>query len=287
MMNNDPLRGELRRLAGALAPHGMKLIIGGGYGLLLRAELVRKRGVRTRFDDIPGTRSTNDIDIFLNAEIITDAQKTALLRSTLDGLGYKPIPGAKYYQFVQPVKYEGFPRGIKIDLLAAPVSGEGLLDVKQDERRIRPRKAKGLHAHTTPEALTVGDHTEPVNIGEEGNDLVVYVPHPFSYLLMKLFALRDRLDDEKKDKGAYHAFDIYRTIAMMTDKEWSEAEEMRKHYGASGPVVEAGSLVNELFANVESVGMVRLRSHARTVNEVISEENLRNVITDLKDLLST
>lgn len=283
-MTIDPLKEELKKLARALKSQGIRLIVGGGYGLLLRAEQVRLSGVRTRFDEIPRVRSTNDIDIFLSAEIITDAEKTVLIRSTLDALGYKPIEGAKYYQFVLPIEYAGLPRGVKIDLLAAPVAGgEGV--VKQNSRRIRPHGSKALHAHTTPEALTVEDHAQQIDIGYEEEELVVYVPHPFSYLLLKLFALRDRLADEGKGYGAYHAFDIYRTVAMMTPDEWDEAMAMRERYGTTEPVTEASVLVRELFGGLEFPGMIRLREHARTVGEDVPAENLSDLIKDLNELL--
>jgi hypothetical protein len=280
----DPLREELRKLALALEPHGIRLIVGGGYGLLIRAEQIRSSGARTRFAELPGARSTNDIDIFLGAEVITDATKTALIRAALDALGYEPIEGAMYYQFVLPVAYAGLPRGVKIDLLAAPVSGDKEATVKQDSRRVRPRAGVGLHAHTTPEALTVEDHAQPVDVGGD-QPVIVYLPHPFSYLLLKLFALRDQLDDETKGRGAHHAFDIYRTIAMMTAGEWEEAVSMRERYAATVPVVEAGRLVEELFSNLEAPGMVRLREHARRVGEQLLPDNLRDIIDDLHELL--
>lgn len=280
----DPLREELIKLARALEPHGIRLIVGGGYGLLLRAEQIRVSGARTRFTEVPGTRSTNDIDIFLGAEVITDAAKTALIRSALDALGYEPIEGARYYQFVLPVAYAGLPRGVKIDLLAAPVFGDKEADVRQDSRRVRPRAGEGLHAHTTPEALTVEDHAQPVNVGGD-EPVIVYLPHPFSYLLLKLFALRDLLDNEAKGRGAYHAFDIYRTVAMMTSGEWEEAVQMRGRYAATDPVLEAGRLVEELFSSLEAPGMMRLREHARRVGEQIPQENLRAMVDDLHELL--
>ena len=283
-MVGDPLREELRKLARALEPHGIRLIVGGGYGLLLRAEQIRSSKARTRFAELPGARSTNDIDIFLGAEVITDAAKTGLIRAALDALGYEPIEGARYYQFVLPVTYAGLPRGVKIDLLAAPVSGDKEVTVKQNSRRIKPRAGVGLHAHTTPEALTVEDYAQPVDVGGD-EPVVVYLPHPFSYLLLKLFALRDLLDNEAKGRGAYHAFDIYRTIAMMTSGEWEEAVQMRGQYAATEPVAEAGRLVKELFSSLEAPGTMRLREHARRVGEQIPSENLRAMIDDLHELL--
>jgi hypothetical protein len=281
-MDTDPLREELRRLARALERDAIKLIVGGGYGLVLRTEQVRLSGVRTRFRDVPGARSTNDLDIFLGVEIITNSQKTELIRDALDNLGYTPIKGVEFYQFVLPIVYAGFPRGIKLDLLAAPVSAGTLGAVDQDERRIRPRGFRKLHAHTTPEALTVEEHTLAIDISDSQTPVEVYVPHPFSYLLMKLFALRDRLDD--KDRGPYHAFDIYRTIAMMTADKWDQCVAMRDLHRANDIVGEAGSIVSRLLATSESAGTLRLREHAGIVGEHVSSDNLREMISDLEEL---
>lgn len=35
----------------------------------------------------------------------------------------------------------------------------------------------------------------------------VFLPHPYSFLMMKLFAFRDWLDDADKEFGRYHALD--------------------------------------------------------------------------------
>jgi hypothetical protein len=43
----------------------IKLIIGGGYGIYLKDEFVRRSRLRTLFENKPETRSTNDLDLFL------------------------------------------------------------------------------------------------------------------------------------------------------------------------------------------------------------------------------
>jgi hypothetical protein len=44
---------------------------------------------------------------------------------------------------------------------------------------------------------------------------------------MKLFAFRDRLSDEDKEFGRYHALDLYTIIATTTEKEWELAPKLR------------------------------------------------------------
>jgi len=78
----DILRAALAALAEASHPHGVPLIVGGGYGLLLRQEHIANSGVRT-VREIPEARSTNDLDIFLSVEIVTNADKMGALRDVL------------------------------------------------------------------------------------------------------------------------------------------------------------------------------------------------------------
>jgi hypothetical protein len=150
-------------------------------------------------------------------------------------------------------------------------------------RRLRLKNVEGIHAHTMPEALTAEDHLLSVKVGDD-DAAEIFVPHPFSYLLMKLFALRDRLEDEAKDFGAYHAFDIYRVIAMMTETEWEQACTMRDKFAGESKIREAGQIIGELFSSAESTGVLRLRQHARVVNTIIRDENIPKLLGDLQEL---
>ncbi len=285
-MIKDPLREQLRLLALELQKEEIKLILGGGYGLVLKTEYTRQTNVATRFEEIPQARSTNDLDLFLSAEIITSAEKIEKIRDALQKLKFEPV--APFFQFHLPLTFEGLEQSVKIDLLAAPPeTDEQRKLVKINKPRIRPKKAKNIHGYLTEEALTIEENLLPINIADnDENPLEIYLPHPFSYLVMKLFALRDRLEDEGKDFGAYHAFDIYRVIAMMTEKEWTEAVKMRENYRNAPKIIEAAEIAGDLFANVESIGVLRVRQHARSVVFIIPPENLAALIEDLQELLT-
>src|SRR6266404_3976377 len=123
-MNSDPLLNQLCQLAEKLAEKNIRLIVGGGYGLLLKANHIRRTGVRTRLEHIPIARSTGDVDIFLNSEIIVDKDNMAAIRQALNDLDYLPVPGAKFFQFFREIQIGGAARKLKFDFLAAPVSGE-------------------------------------------------------------------------------------------------------------------------------------------------------------------
>lgn len=47
-MNGDPLLNQLRQFAEKLAEKNIFVIIGGGYGLLLKANHIQRIGARTR-----------------------------------------------------------------------------------------------------------------------------------------------------------------------------------------------------------------------------------------------
>jgi hypothetical protein len=267
-MSDDPLLSQLRQLAANLAAKNIPLVIGGGYGLLLKANHVERIRARTRLEQIPIARSTGDIDVFLTTEVIIDKNNMAAIRQALDELDYSPVVGAEFYQFFRKVIVEGAPRNLKFDFLAAPVFGEQAKKVKADVRRIRPRAVTRapMHAHTTPEALTVEEHLLAVNIGEAGKSVEVFLPHPFSYVMLKLFALRDQIDNEAKEFGRHHAFDIYSTWAMMTEEEFGQAEGLRRQYAAVGVMPEAIEIAAALFADENAKGMIRLQEHARLDN---------------------
>lgn len=277
----DPMREQLINLAQRLQPHEIKLIVGGGYGLLLKTEYIQRSKLQTRFPDFPAARSTNDIDIFLSTEIITDAAKSETIRDVLAAIGAVPV--ADYFQFEIPVGN----RKVKIDLLAAPVPETQKNLVKISKPRIRPRKAANIHAFLTEEAITLESELFLLNLGDESNAIEIFLPHPLTYLILKLFALRDRLEDGIKDFGAYHAFDIYRVIAMFTEEEWKQALGLRDQFSNDTKMQEARKIVSELFSSAESLGILRIRQHAKKTDSEISERHIEGLIADLHELFPT
>lgn len=228
-------------------------------------------------------RSTNDLDLFLSAEIITNAEKTEKVRDAIGKLDFVPI--AKYFQFELPAQYEGLKKPVKIDLLAAaPKTKENLKKVKIKKPRIRPHGVEEIHGFLTEEAVTLEENLLPIDISDGGGELKIYLPHPFTSLVMKLFALRDRLDDEEKDFGAYHAFDIYRIVAMITETEWEQAVILSSKYSEDLKIREAGEIVGQLFEEEESLGILRIRQHALTSDISIPEGNLEKMTDDLQEL---
>jgi len=254
----DPLQECLLGLHAALG-ESVPLIIAGGYGLYLKQRSIVHSGLRTlfRLELLPDNRTTHDIDLFLQAKVVVSVNRMKLIRDAVDGLGFAAVPGSEYLQFAKPVEPAG---SIKIDLMVGPLGD--LFDpnsVKRDERRVRPRAFGGLHAHPLDEAVAVEEHTFPVPLGDAG--VLVYVPQPFTYLLMKLLAFRDRCHDLRKDMARHHAMDVYRIIGMITPDEDSVVRALAATHLNHPKVFEARRVVGEHFAVPDSLGILRLREH--------------------------
>jgi hypothetical protein len=281
-MDHDPLREELKHIARRLQPHDIKLIVGGGYGLLLRTAHILITQPVTRFDEPPIFRSTDDLDLFLGLEIITDAGKMQIIRDSLSDLKYKPK--AEYFQFEKAIEIGSEKRNIKVDLLAPrPVSEDHLKLVKIGKPRIRPRDVENIHAYLTDEAITIEEQLFTVDLSDNGVErLEVFLPHPFTYMILKLFALRDHLKKVDRSKAAEHAFDIYRIVGMITEAEWKQAVQLSREYANDAKVIEAAEIVSELFLNAEAPGVIEIYRLAGR-SEVI-KGNVLTVLDDLKYL---
>jgi hypothetical protein len=43
----------------------------------------------------------------------------------------------------------------------------------------------------------------------------IFLPHPYTFAMMKLFAFRDRVEDADKDFGRYHPNEVPRKIYFL------------------------------------------------------------------------
>ena len=215
-------------------------------------------------DEWPEARSTSDLDLFLRPELLIDSARLKPLAEALPRLGYSVVSGAEKYQFVRPGPAGDEQGSVKIDFLTGPRSRFAGTKVKVDRRRVRPRPSIELHAHPTDEAITldVGLTALAVEGATSGGTSFrgeVYLPHPFTFALMKLFAYRDRNRDSDKDYGRYHALDLYSILAMMSEAEWQQALQLSQDHAHSVTLTDAGSIVREHFLSLTSEGMLRMR----------------------------
>jgi hypothetical protein len=53
----------------------IKLIIGGGFGIYLKTNHIKRLDIRTLLDQWPEPRSTNDLDLFVRPELLIESAK--------------------------------------------------------------------------------------------------------------------------------------------------------------------------------------------------------------------
>lgn len=285
MVTLPDLKTSLLDLLHEIEGADIRLILGGGFGIYLKIDYVKEKGERTLLQAWPEPRSTNDIDLFLRPELLIQATKLSPLAKAIARLGYHVVPGAEKYQFVKPGP-EGNPAGsIKIDLLTGPRTCFVGSRVKTDIRRARPKPSVGVHAHPVDEAPTLEKGLLPVMLagkltsGKPGQAEVL-LPQPFTFLMMKLFAFRDKLADTDKEPARYHALDLYAILATTIETEWRYALKLRDVFGNHPYVLKAGNLVSEYFSTLDRPGLVRLRESPYCRSEL----QLHEFISALQEL---
>jgi hypothetical protein len=241
----------------------IRLIIGGGFGIYLKTDHAKRLNKRTLLDQWPEPRSTNDLDLFLRPELLIESSRLKPLVSAITGLGYQVVPGAENYQFVKAGPSGTVAGSVKIDILTGAQSCFQGTRVKVDTRRARPKPSVGMHAHPVDEALTLEQGLLPILLAgtlSSGDtwESEIFLPHPYTFSMMKLFAFKDRLDDPDKEFGRYHALDLYTILATTTEEEWEYALQLRDQHKNDPFIIEAGHLVSEYFSTSERLGMIRL-----------------------------
>jgi len=261
----DPLTANLLDLLFELRELPVPLTIGGGFGLYLKRMRLDETRERTLFSQLPMPRATNDLDLFVRADVLCDLQSMKAVAAALDRLGYEVVPEAKYMQWKKHFDLHGQDREIKVDLLVGPL-GQFRERLHVKGVRARPIGPIKLHAHTLEEAVHIDE--SPVTLTISGNrsngeptEAQIHVPQPFTYLMMKLFAFRDRKVDEDKNLGRHHALDLYTIVAMQVESEYQESLRLGNLYVGDGHVETAREIIRSDFAEPTSIGVIRLREH--------------------------
>ena len=262
----DPLRACLLDLLYELRDKDIPLTVGGGFGLFLKRQHLAERRERTLYVELPEPRATNDIDVFLRADLLTDRASTAALVNVIVRLGYVPVEEARYFQWKRPVIVGGVTQEVKLDALVGPL-GDRRTKLQVNPPRVRPKgKGLGFHAHQSDEALFLEE--APIRIELSGSRSTgeaytgtAYVPEAFPYLLMKLSAFADRKADENKDLGRHHALDAYTIVGMMTEAEYERARMLAGRSRSEPHFVRVCEIVAAEFSGPTALGMLRLREH--------------------------
>ncbi|HKI35301.1 MAG TPA: hypothetical protein VKA46_25815 [Gemmataceae bacterium] len=261
----DQLTTSLLDLLFELEGRGIPIMVGGGFGLFLKRGHLAATGERTLFDQLPEPRATNDLDLFLRAEVIADLQRTREVAEAIRRLGYEAVEDAKFLQWKRRILVAGVSQEVKIDVLVGPL-GEFRKKVHVSAPRVRPKGRIEFHAHAVKEAIRIEDAPLSVTVagtrtnGEPYRGTVL-VPQAFPYLMMKLHAFDDRKDDTVKDLGRHHALDLYTIVGMMTEEEYERAKETGAAQAADEHVRRSCAIVRQRFAERTALGVVRLREH--------------------------
>ncbi|MBK6459278.1 MAG: hypothetical protein IPF87_24920 [Gemmatimonadetes bacterium] len=116
-----------------------------------------------------------------------------------------------------------------------------------------------MHAYLTDEAFAIAFATHHVNIGDAEGQVDVLIPHPFAFLILKLFALRDRLQKANDAKQKYHAFDLYAIWADMSPDEYHEVRDLVHEHSGHPVVREVAKIVATHFAQMDAPGAICAR----------------------------
>jgi hypothetical protein len=266
-MNIDPLLTTLLDLNRAINQAKFKFILGGGFGLYLK-QLHRQADPNLR-TLIPGQfwpfpRATEDLDVFLPTEIVIDLERMRALRAALDAVGFTPVAEARFLHFSKPWGEHG---RVKIDMLTGPIPDTtALKQIRNTRPRVRPRGELELHAYLADEAIDFDQHLLALLIrgvfsDQQPGEMTVYIPQPFTFLLMKLHAFSDRIDDPRRDLGRHHALDLYRLVAMLTPDEYDQTGANVERHQNAPAVQRARRIIADHFLSPTALGVLRLREH--------------------------
>ena len=279
----DLLKDSIRELAVRLQPFGIRLMIVGGYGLVLRVEGIQHSGVRILGGRAPVSRSTEDIDCFLGAAIISDGMKTQQIRTVLDDLGY--VAETEHFLFTRAIKTDHATLTVRLDLMAAPIEGELAERVKISGPRIRPKAYDGLHGRLTPEAVFIEDGTMEIDISADQSGLIVNLPQAFPYLIMKLFALKDGPTSKDPAKARRHALDMFIIWTTMTEPEFIAAEALREKHKTHPLMADVRAITATLFGGRDPAALQSMRIAARESGIQIEESLIPLFAADIVSLL--
>src|SRR5690554_1875716 len=287
----DILLNELLTLNSRLESVGISLILGGGMGLFLRDTYLG--GERSpRYPVRPESRSTEDLDVLLTADLIVDAARMNQLRDVLNALSYKDV--VKHFQFERRVDFEKRVYTVKVDLLAAPPAqnDEDLVTIKSI--RIRPKASKDIHGYLTKDAAGIEIGKVPINVrsqtGQDSdNDTIIQIPSSFNYLVLKLHAFHDRKDrtDLASDLGRHHAFDIFRIITDMREADWESAARHVMQDNDTKYLKNAAQYQRSYFGANTSLGILRLKEnegYRRRRNEF--DQYIPDILADIAELFA-
>lgn len=263
---------------------GLNIVLAGGLGVVLRVELARVQSEPTLVRP-PVARSTPDIDILVVQDVIVDPDRMRELGELLSSLGYSPVAGAEYYQWIGD-------DGIQVDLQVETPADRS--QMKIDSRRVRPHGYRELHAHRLDEAIGCELHTVSIPLTAAGLvagavdtcAVVVQTPNMFSYWSMKLLALRDTLQSDDQDFGRRHAYDMFALWASSTKSMWTDAQRVATATAAAAVRQDLREAATELFQPADGIGRIRVKEALKAAGDERGAEEVDTMAVDVVALFT-
>ena len=268
----DPLLPHLLDIL--QAPAARDLILAGGLGLNLKRHILLQEGGETLVSaaDWPDARATQDLDFFLRMTIFTAkarAQEFADLLQDLDYGVHKEL-----FQFGKSVGEAPLEMLVKVDLLSRQPKDED--GVRHDRVRVGNRSGNPVHGRTTPEAFAIDRIPQTLHVAGASTtgaeiECGVLVPHPFSWLNMKVRAAHDWLDERNGKieprsipRSPKHVFDVIMILAMLTPSAQQESQQLATEFREHPEAIAIRAEAVELFAQETSQGWIEFRSQTGT-----------------------
>lgn len=104
LLDSDVMGMTILDLDSALGG-GARLLIGGGYGLYLKQQHLEAGQVKTLLPHSawPNARTTEDIDLFLRADVFATSGAFQRVRTALDDIGFQAVEDAKWMKFARNI----------------------------------------------------------------------------------------------------------------------------------------------------------------------------------------
>ena len=155
--------------------------------------------------------------------------------------------------------------------------------------RIKPKDVENFHAFFHPEAEVIGINLikaeDFVQAAAKDKLKNVYLPSALSFIILKLYAFRDRKDDESKDYGRHHAYDIFSSLLEMDSLDWSNSKLQKKFLLGKTVFCEAQSIIEECFTEESLIGIIRLKENKLYYRDKeVFDQYINNFISDLREL---
>ena len=239
----------------------MKLIVGGGFGIYLKSEYVRKNNLKTLFEALPDCSATNDSDLFLHSDLQLYSNKQKPLSSAIQNLGYDVIIGTQKNQYTNQRKTG---ENVSINIITNHDHIVQEKKLQKASRRVHTNTSVNLNSHEVNDAVSIEDNLLPISLSgnlSTGEHFYadVYLPHAYTLLLTKIFAFIEHLNDINKELGRCHALDIYTVVATILEKEWVEIRYLYSRYKRNLHVIDASHYVHQLFTEKSHLGILRLK----------------------------